>query len=230
MKYTKVSIIIPVYNEEKTIQKTIEEVLASDTLGMEKEIIVVDDGSSDNTKNILSSVRECKIIRHKKNLGKGAAVKTGFQNATGDIIIIQDADLEYSPSEYKKLIAALMDDSCDVVYGSRMLGNNPVGYWYMYFGNYVISLATRILYGTKITDVETCYKIFLKKVVDQLDIQSSGFEVEPEITAKILKKGFHIKEIPIRYSPRKYNEGKKIKWHDGIKALWILAYYRFFSK
>lgn len=221
---------MPAFNEERTIQKAMEEVFASDTLGLEKEIIIVDDGSTDNTRNILSSIDGCKIIRHEKNLGKGAAVKTGFQNATGDIVIIQDADLEYNPSEYKKLIEALMDNSCDVVYGSRMLGKNPIGYWYMYFGNYIISLVTRILYGTKITDVETCYKIFLKKVIDQIDIKSSGFEIEPEITAKILKKRFLIKEIPIRYSPRKYNEGKKIKWHDGVRALWILVYYRFFSK
>ena len=221
---------MPAFNEARTIKKSIEEVLASDTMGLEKEIIIVDDGSTDNTRNILSSLHGCKIIRHEKNLGKGAAVKTGFQNATGDIVIIQDADLEYSPSEYKKLIETLMDNSCDVVYGSRMLGKNPIGYWYMYFGNYAISLATRILYGAKITDVETCYKLFLKKVVDELDIQSRGFEIEPEITAKILKKGFLVKEIPIQYSPRKYNEGKKIKWHDGVRALWILVYYRFFSK
>jgi len=230
MQFKKISIIMPAFNEARTIKKSIEEVLASDTMGLEKEIIIVDDGSTDNTRNILSSLHGCKIIRHEKNLGKGAAVKTGFQNATGDIVIIQDADLEYSPSEYKKLIETLMDNSCDVVYGSRMLGKNPIGYWYMYFGNYAISLATRILYGAKITDVETCYKLFLKKVVDELDIQSRGFEIEPEITAKILKKGFLVKEIPIQYSPRKYNEGKKIKWHDGVRALWILVYYRFFSK
>ena len=126
MQFKKISIIMPAFNEARTIIKSIEEVLASDTMGLEKEIIIVDDGSTDNTRNILSSLHGCKIIRHEKNLGKGAAVKTGFQNATGDIVIIQDADLEYSPSEYKKLIETLMDNSCDVVYGSRILGKNPI--------------------------------------------------------------------------------------------------------
>jgi len=225
MEYKKISIVIPAYNEEKTLSRVVESVISSDVDGLEKEIILIDDCSTDATAKIITTFSQkenIRAFRHKKNSGKGAALRTGFSKATGDILLIQDADLEYDPKEYRRLIEPILSGSAMVVYGSRMANKNPVGYWYMYLGNYFISLFAKILYGRKITDIETCYKVFTREVLEGLLFTSNDFGFEAEFSAYVLKKGFPITEIPISYSPRKYTEGKKISWKDGVKALWIL--------
>lgn len=231
----KLSIIIPVYNEEKTIDKIIKKVIEVDIENVEKEVIIVDDGSTDSTKDILKKLKEGRIFLHEKNKGKGAAVKTGIENATGDYIIIQDADLEYNPEDIKKLIMPILKRKAQVVYGTRLnrlpnLGRderNPL-FLLHYLGNRFLSLITSILYGQWITDMETGYKLFPKKAVKKMKLSARRFDFEPEITAKMLKKGYKILEIPITTKPRGYNEGKKLNTlRDGSSALWTLLKYRF---
>ena len=229
-KYRKISIVMPVYNEKNTILKILKKV-DSVKLSLEKEIILVDDCSKDGTRDILKKLpKKYKIVYHDVNQGKGSALRTGFKNATGDIITIQDADLEYNPEDYKKLIDMIINGE-EIVYGSRFKGKPFFSKqrWFLphhYIGNKILSLATSILYFRWITDMETCYKMFTKKALNKINLKSKRFDFEPEITAKFIKKGFKIKEIPINYYPRDFKKGKKITWKDGIKALFYLLKYR----
>jgi dolichol-phosphate mannosyltransferase len=224
----KLSILIPVYNEKLTILKLLKEVEAVKIPGIEKEIIIVDDKSTDGSKEILRKVKY-KVFFHEKNQGKGAAIKTAIKHATGDILVIQDADLEYDPNDYNVLIKPILEGKTKVVYGSRFLHPKfKPAHKLFYFGNLFLSLMTRLLYFRNITDMETCYKMFKKEVLIGIDLKSRGFELEPEITTKIIKKGYKIIEVPIKYHARKIEEGKKLKpIKDGVKALWYLIKHRF---
>jgi dolichol-phosphate mannosyltransferase len=226
----KLSIIIPVYNEKKTLFKVLKSIEKVNVGPIKKEIIIVDDFSKDGTRNILKKVKkkEIKIIYHKMNYGKGFAIRTGLEKSTGDIILIQDADLEYNPSDYKKLLKPILSGSAQVVYGSRFMNKNKkIKFNSFFLGNKFLSFLVTLLYHHKITDMETCYKVFKKEVFENLKITSRRFEFEPEITAKILKNKIKILEIPISYNPRSKREGKKIKWRDGLIAIWTLIKYRF---
>ncbi|MDP7244673.1 MAG: glycosyltransferase family 2 protein [Flavobacteriales bacterium] len=227
----KLSIIIPVYNEENNILEVISKVKRTELKDITKEIVIVDDFSTDNTKKILSELKDSslKIFFHQKNRGKGTAIRTALKHATGDIILIQDADLEYNPIEYAKLLKPIMENRTKVVYGSRIEAireNIKNMYKLHYLGNMLLTAVTNILYGTKITDMETGYKVFRKEVIENMNLKAKRFDFEPEITAKILKKGYKITEIPINFVGRKFNEGKKITWKDGIKAVFYLIKYR----
>lgn len=234
----KLSIIIPAYNEEKTIERIAERVNRVNFGNFIKEIIVVDDGSTDQTVtkilNLRSKIRDLKVLRHEKNMGKGAAVQTGIKNSTGDIIAIQDADLEYDPFDIPRLIAPIASNEEKVVYGTRLkmkpvfFGKDKTPFLLHFFGNKFLSLLTSLLYGQTITDMETGHKAFDRKVISGIKLKARTFDFEPEITAKILKKGVRICEISIKTQPRGYEEGKKINtFKDGFKALWTLLKYRF---
>jgi dolichol-phosphate mannosyltransferase len=235
----KLSIIIPVYNEEKTVATMLDKILKIAIPGVKKEVIVVDDGSEDNSKSKMQNpkFKEIKILSHKKNMGKGAAVITGIKNATGDYIVIQDADLEYDPKYIIKLLEPIVSKQAEVVYGTRLkrLPNfsrdeKKFRFFLHYLGNKCLSLLTSFLYFQWITDMETCYKLFPASVAKNLKLLSKGFEFEPEITAKLLKMGYKIKEVPITTNPRGYTEGKKLNgFKEGPKALWILLKYRFIN-
>lgn len=235
----KLSIIIPVYNEEKTVAQVLEKVNIVKFINIEKEIIIIDDGSNDNTKEEIEKnipkIKNIKFIKHKQNQGKGAAVKTGLKQATGEYIIIQDADLEYNPQDIIKLLLPIQQGQTQVVYGTRLkrLPNftreeRNLQFLTHYLGNKFLSLITSTLYGQWLTDMETCYKLFPKAALDTIPLHARGFELEPEITAKLLKHNYKIIEIPISTNPRGYNEGKKINTiKDGLKALVTLIKYRF---
>ena len=237
MKITKLSIIIPVYNEINTLESILDKVKEVDFLSLEKEIIMVDDASKDGTRELLKKIEEedtqnrYKIYYHAKNMGKGAAIRTALSYATGDIIIIQDADLEYDPQDYVDLIKLIMDNKADVVYGSRISGGKPSrSFKFMHLiGNKFLTLLTNILYDTTLTDMETCYKAFRSDVIKNITIKSNRFDFEPEITAKVLKRKYHLYEAPISYYGRDYQEGKKITWLDGFGAIAALVKYRFFD-
>jgi glycosyltransferase involved in cell wall biosynthesis len=226
----KLSIVIPVYNEAITINQLIDNV-KDVKVEMEKEIIIVDDGSTDGTWEALSAIKDkaIKVYRHEKNQGKGVALKTGFSHAGGDIVIIQDADLEYDPREYNALLDPIINHDADVVYGSRLSGGRPSRV-YMFWhkvGNNVLTFLTNILYNTTISDMETGYKVFKKEVVKKLEIKSKDFTVEAEISAKIFKNKYKVYEVPISYYGRSYSEGKKIRWYHGLTAIWALIKYKF---
>lgn len=225
--YKLLSVIIPVYNEKSTISEVIEKVSAVE-LPIEKEIIVVDDGSTDGTVEILqtNSVKITKTYLTPINVGKGAAVRIGLTLTKGDVILIQDADLELNPNEYKLLLEPIFEGKTQVVYGSRFLGENRVAP-VRRMANYFLTFTTNLLFRTKLTDMETAYKVFTAEVAAKLSLQAARFEIEPEITAQIVRQGFTILEVPITYRPRTKFEGKKIKWKDGMKALWTLLKYRF---
>lgn len=226
----KISILIPVYNEKDTLLKILKKVENVKLVNIEKEIILVDDFSTDGTRDILKKIKNHKILYHDKNMGKGTALRTAFKHATGDIIIIQDADLEYDPNDYTALIKPIIDKKADVVFGSRFIkkGFKPQGKKIFYFGNVFLSLVTKLLYFKRITDMETCYKVFRRNVLNGINIRARGFEFEPEITAKIIKKGYDVTEIPVNYHGRTAEEGKKLKpIKEGIRALWCLIKYRF---
>jgi len=221
----KISIIIPVYNEEKTIGKILGKVLASP---IEKEVIVVDDGSTDGTGDFLRKLKRknVKVIFHSQNQGKGNAIRTGLKHVKGRIVLIQDADLEYDPSDYPNLIKPIEQGKAKVVYGSRWLEKKKFKPSVFYLGTQFLTWVTNLLYGTKITDESCGYKVFETKLLKSLSLKSKGFEFCPEVTAKIARKGIQIIEVPITYTPRSIGEGKKIKWRDGIVALFTLLKYR----
>ena len=224
----KLSIIIPVFNEKNTIQKLIEKVRELD---IKKEIIIVDDGSTDGTGKILKGYpqnADFKIFFHPKNKGKGSAIKTALSNVTGEVVVIQDGDLEYEPSDLLELLKPISENKAEVVYGSRLLYfKNDKSYLRYFFGGKLLTFLANILYNAKLTDESTCYKMFKTDVLKNLNFKSNGFGFCPEVTAKIRKKGIHIFESPIHYTPRKIKQGKKIRWKDGLEAIWILLKYRF---
>ena len=218
---------MPVYNERATIEEIIGRVLA---VPLRIELIVVDDGSKDGTRDILRDLQAkhgFKLFFQEKNGGKGAALRRGFQEVTGDLVAIQDADLEYSPEEFPDLIELICEGRADVVYGSRFLGRHRVFLFTHYAGNRLLTLITNVLYNTMLTDMETCYKVMRTEVLRSFQVKSDGFGIEPELTAKIFKRGYRVYEVPITYDGRGYEDGKKITWRDGVVALWVLVKYRF---
>lgn len=224
------SVIMPTYNEKNTVLNIVDKVLK---LAIVKELIIVDDYSTDGTRELLKGAKfdsRVKIIFHDKNMGKGAALRTGFKNISGEIAVIQDADLEYDPNEFLDMIKPIQEGVADVVYGSRLSGGKPQRvylFWHR-VGNGFLTFLTNLLYNSTLSDMETCYKMFKKSVIDAIRIKSKDFSVEPELTAKILKnKNLRIYEIPISYYGRNYAEGKKISWKHGFGALWSLLKYRF---
>ncbi|MEW6009471.1 MAG: glycosyltransferase family 2 protein [Candidatus Omnitrophota bacterium] len=226
----KISVLIPVYNERQTIEEVLKHVKATP---FNKEIIVVDDGSADSTGEFLRTLDdpEVKVFYHQRNYGKGAALKTAIKEAQGDIVIFQDADLEYDPQEYTTLIDPIIKGMADVVYGSRMSGGRPQRV-YMFWhkvGNIFLSFLTNLLYNTTLTDMETGYKVFKSEIIKNLKLKSNGFCIEPEITAKIFKRKLRVYEIPISYYGRNYSEGKKISWRQGFSAIVALLFFRFFE-
>lgn len=226
----KVSIVVPVFNEITTIDAILKKIEEAPFCGLEKEIILVDDMSTDGTREHLKELEEkYKVFYHEKNQGKGAAIRTAMAHITGDIMVIQDADLEYDPVDYQELLQLIIDNKADVVYGSRLTGAKPSRSFMFthWLGNKVLTLTTNILYGATLTDMETCYKAFKAEFLKGIVIKSDRFDFEPEITAKVLKRKARLYELPISYYGREYAEGKKITWMDGFHALWALAKFRF---
>lgn len=225
----EISVLIPVFNERDTILEVIRRVQEQP---FETEIIIIDDCSTDGTRELLQSIEwppHFKVLYHQKNKGKGAGIRTGAQAATKDVIIIQDADLEYNPSDFSAVLRPILDGVADVVYGSRFLGTHRSFMLHHYLGNKMLTLVTNVLYNNILTDMETGYKAFRAPILKGMRIRSNRFDFEPEITAKVLKKGYRIYEVPIYYAGRDYAEGKKITWRDGFAAMWALVRFRFFN-
>ena len=224
----KLSVIIPIYNEVRTLEEILTRVSASPVA---KEIILVDDGSTDGTRDLLRTIEKvsnCRVFYHPRNAGKGAALRTGIAHATGDLVVIQDADLEYDPAEYPRLIAPIVQDKADVVYGSRFVGGQAhrvLYFWHM-VGNRALTLLSNMMTNLNLTDMETCYKVFRREIIQSLEIEEDRFGFEPEITAKVAALGCRIYEVGISYAGRTYEEGKKIGWKDGLRALWCIVKYR----
>jgi glycosyltransferase involved in cell wall biosynthesis len=227
----RLSVIIPVFNERNTIEEIVRRVLAVDA-GMDKEVIVVDDGSTDGTREILQKLASppVTVSLHEKNMGKGRALQTGFSKAEGDIVLIQDADLEYDPREYPQLLEPILDGRADVVYGSRFLGGpHRVLFFWHYVANRFLTTLSNILTNLNLTDMETCYKVFRREVLQKIKLKSRRFGFEPEITVKVAKLKARVYEVPISYSGRDYTEGKKIGWKDGLAALFHMIRFKFFN-
>jgi glycosyltransferase involved in cell wall biosynthesis len=223
----RLSVVMPVFNERSTIDEIITRVLA---VPLQIELIVVDDCSTDGTRDRLADLQQhygFTLLLQEHNQGKGAALRRGFAAVTGDLVVIQDADLEYSPEEFPQLVELIVDGRADVVYGSRFLGRHRVFLFTHYLGNRVLTLLTNVLYNTMLTDMETCYKVMRREVLQDLKLESNGFGIEPEMTAQIFKRGYRVYEVPITYDGRGYDEGKKIGWKDGVVALWVLIKHRF---
>ena len=222
-----VSVVMPVFNEVATVEQIVRRVLA---VPVRLELIVVDDGSTDGSRErleVLQSELGFRLLLQPRNQGKGAALRRGFAEVTGDIVAIQDADLEYSPEELPELMQLICEGRADVVYGSRFLGRHRVFLFTHYLGNRLLTLVANVLYNTMLTDMETCYKMMRTTVVRSLTVRSNGFGVEPELTAKIFKRGYRVYEVPISYDGRGYEDGKKFGWRDGVIAFWVLLRYRF---
>ncbi|MEK6716965.1 MAG: glycosyltransferase family 2 protein [candidate division NC10 bacterium] len=232
MTLRRLTILMPVFNEVRTIREILEQVDAADASGLEKDLIIVDDGSTDGTRERLQQLDGLKtpfrVLFHAQNMGKGAALRTALTYATGDIILIQDADLEYDPGEYPELLAPILQGRADVVYGSRIRGGKPVRDFSLVYlwGNKFVTFVANLLYGAALPDMVTCYKVFRADVIRNIQIRANRFEFEPEITAKVLKRRHKIVELPISYYGRDRAEGKKLSWRDGIGALWTLLKYR----
>jgi glycosyltransferase involved in cell wall biosynthesis len=226
--YRLLSIIVPVFNERTTLSEILRRMRAVD-LPMDREIIVVDDGSSDGSEKVLAALEDStvRVLHHSGNKGKGAAIRTGLGVVRGDLVLIQDADLEYDPEDWPKLLHPILRGRALVVYGSRFTGERKNMLFWHWIGNRFLSLVTNVLYNTTISDMETCYKLFDRTVFEGITITSDRFDFEPEITAKVLRRGYRIYEVPISYNGREFDEGKKITWKDGIGALKTLVKYRF---
>lgn len=226
--YRSLSVIVPVFNERNTVGEIIRR-MRNVELPVDLEIIVVDDASGDGTDKILSALEDStvRVVRHPTNQGKGAAIRTGMEHARGDLLLIQDADLEYDPDDWPKLIAPILKGKARVVYGSRFTGERKNMLFLHWIGNRFLSLTTNVLYNTTISDMETCYKLFDRSILAGITIESNRFDFEPEITAKVLRRGHRIYEVPISYAGREFDEGKKITWKDGFAALWTLIKFRF---
>ena len=221
------SVVMPAFNEADTVDEIVRRVMA---VPVRIELVVVDDGSTDGTRERLEALRQelgFTLILQPKNSGKGAALRRGFQAISGDVVLIQDADLEYSPEEYPQLIELICQGRADVVYGSRFLGRHRVFLFTHYLGNRLLTLTANVLYNTMLTDMETCYKVMRIDVLRSMTLRSNDFGIEPELTAKIFKRGYRVYEVPITYDGRGYEDGKKIGWRDGLVALWVLLRYRF---
>jgi len=229
-KLHKLSVIVPVFNERNTLVEILRRMRAVELPeGVEREIIVVDDGSTDGTRDVLKQLGDStvRIVMHEHNKGKGAALRTGFERATGDYVLVQDADLEYDPDDWPSLIAPIIRGRARVVYGSRFTGERRNMMFLHWVGNRFLSLTTNVLYNTTLSDMETCYKVVDRNLLDGMQLRANRFDIEPEITAKILKQGVRIYEVPISYTGREVDEGKKITWRDGLSALFTLVKYRF---
>jgi glycosyltransferase involved in cell wall biosynthesis len=233
---TRLTIVIPAYNERATVEDLLRRVAAAPLpSGIEREVIVVDDGSSDGTRELLREIAArgewpLRLVEHAVNQGKGAAIRTGFAAASGDVVLIQDADLEYDPAEYPQLLAPILANEADVVFGSRFLGGpHRVLFFWHSLGNRFLTMLSNMLTDVNLSDMETCYKVFRREVLVGLRLESNRFGIEPELTAKVVKKGARIYEVPISYRGRTYAEGKKIGWKDGFSAIWAILKYNLFS-
>jgi len=227
-RFRMLSVIVPVFNERSTVAEIVRR-MRSVELPIEREIVVVDDGSDDGTGAVLTQLRDStvRVIAHPQNRGKGAAIRTGLESATGDLVLVQDADLEYDPEDWPRLLAPVLKGRARVVYGSRFTGERRNMLFLHWVGNRFLSLVTNVLYNTTLSDMETCYKLFDRSLLDGIRLRAQRFEFEPEVTAKILRRGIRIYEVPISYTGREFDEGKKITWRDGFIALWTLVKYRF---
>jgi glycosyltransferase involved in cell wall biosynthesis len=229
-KLRKLSVVVPVYNERNTLVEIVRRMRAVELPdSIEREIIIVDDGSDDGTRDVLKQLGDStvRVIMHDTNQGKGAAVRTGFAHAVGEYVLVQDADLEYDPEDWPRLLNPVMRGRARVVYGSRFTGERRNMLFLHWIGNRFLSLVTNVLYNTTLSDMETCYKLIDRNLLNEMSLSANKFDFEPEITAKLLRRGVRIYEVPISYAGREFDEGKKITWHDGFAALWTLVKYRF---